>query len=126
MSTSSSKFNVFLVLASVLAFCLILIGQPSVGLAADGKLSPAPTREFFESLGEVVEFVPLKGEEGYSPDHAYGAVIRFAEEFEKTDEFRDWTLHTKRDDSKKGDTVCHKFERCTLWVPEYVDPFPLN
>jgi hypothetical protein len=95
-------------------------------LAKDGTVSPAPTKEYFESLGEIVEFVPLKGEEGYSPDHAYGAVIKFAEEFKKTDEFADWTLHTTRDDSKKGDTVCHKFERCTLWVPKYVDPFPLN
>jgi hypothetical protein len=108
----------------VLALCLVFIGKPSVSLAEEKKLNPRPTKEFFETLGEIVNLVPLEGKEGYSPDYAYGAAIVFAEDFVKTEEFRNWTLQTDRDDTDVGDTVCYKSEECTLWMPPYVKPFP--
>ncbi|MDR2351590.1 MAG: hypothetical protein LBF22_00240 [Deltaproteobacteria bacterium] len=54
---------------------------------------PGPTKEYFESLGEVIKWLPKEGKDGYRPGQAKGAKIRFKHDFELSpDKHRRWIL----------------------------------
>jgi hypothetical protein len=112
-------------LVSAIAAALLL-GLASVGAADGGRASVAPKLSYFKSLGEIKRAVPLRGYEGFKVGEAYGMALVFNEDFHMTDDLDGWLLHTPRvDGGDVGDTVCYKFEECTLWIPDGVHAFPV-
>jgi hypothetical protein len=100
----------------------------SVALKAQ-DVPPAPTQEYFESLGHVIKWLPQEGDEGYRPGQAKGAQIEFRRDFKKSESQDRWVVHKNELGCEGGETkcdTCDEGEVCSLWLPDKWEYFKVE
>jgi hypothetical protein len=117
------KHGLCLVLAGLGAYVFIAFHSQQAMAQKDLFAASMPDRSYFEALGEIIDWVPLPGDDGYEPGCAKGAAIRFRRDFHLSPEQKmapKWNIHKDERGCEEGETTCETCpagDVCTLWIP---------